>query len=199
MGREAHVRAVLADGADEGRLQLELPKLIFKGAVRRVYEGEALKGVAADGAFLVLADGSRFELGEKLAPSWARAILEPKGRLDKLGVKAGARVAVIGVEDETFTTELKDLGAVPVTELKDVDLLFYAADSAPALARIPDLIPVLADKGALWIVSRKGKTATVKDVEVLAAARGAGLADTKVVAFSATLTSLRFVRRAAPE
>lgn len=199
MGREAQVRAVLADGADEGKLQLELPKLIFKGAARRVYEGEALQGVTVDGAFLVLTDGSRFELGEKLAPSWAKAILEPKGRLDKLGVKAGARVAVIGVEDKTFTTELKDLGAVPVTELKDVDLLFYAADSAEALARIPDLIQVLAEKGALWVVSKKGKAATVKDVEVLAAARGAGLVDTKVVAFSPTLTSLRFVRRATPD
>lgn len=198
MGREAQVRAVFADGADEGKLQLELPKLIFRGAARRVYEGEALQGVTADGAFLVLADGSRFELGEKLAPSWAKAILEPKGRLDKLGVKAGARVAVIGVEDKTFTTELKDLGAVPVTELKDVDLLFYAADSAEALARVPDLIPVLAEKGALWIVSKKGKAATLKDVEVLAAVREAGLVDTKVVAFSPTLTSLRFVRRAPP-
>lgn len=198
MGREAQVRAVFADGADEGKLQLEPPKLIFRGAARRVFEGEALQGVTADGAFLVLADGSRFELGEKPAASWAKAILEPKGRLDKLGVKAGDRVAVIGVEDKTFTTELKERGAVPVTELKDVDLLFYAADSAEALARVPDLIPVLAEKGALWVVSKKGKAAIVKDVEVLAAARGAGLADTKVVAFSTTLTSLRFVRRSTP-
>jgi hypothetical protein len=197
VGREAPVRAVFADGADEGKLQLELPKLIFKGASRKVFEGEALKGVTADGAFLVLADGSRFELGEKPAASWAKAINEPKGRLDKIGVKAGHRVAVIGVEDKTFTQELGDVGAVPVTELKDVDLLFYGADSTEALARIPDLIPVLAETGALWIVSKKGKAATVKDVEVLAAAREAGLVDTKVVAFSTTLTSLRFTRRAA--
>jgi hypothetical protein len=32
MGKEAQVRAVLADGADEGRLQYEPPKLIFRGA-----------------------------------------------------------------------------------------------------------------------------------------------------------------------
>lgn len=198
MGREAHVRAVFAEGADEGKLQLEPPKLIFRGAARRVFEGEALKGVSAEGAFLVLADGSRFELGEKQAPAWAKAILEPKGRLEKLGVKAGDRVAVIGVEDATFTGELAERGAVPVSELKDLDLLFYAADTAEALSRIPDLIPVLAEKGALWVVSKKGKAAALKDVEVLAAARAAGLVDTKVVGFSDTLTSLRFVRRSTP-
>lgn len=197
MGREAQVRAVFADGPDEGKLQLELPKLIFRGAQRRTFEGEALVGAAADGAFLVLADGSRFELGERPAASWVKAITEPKGRLDKLGVKAGDRVAIFGVEDQTFSAELSERGAVPVAELKDLDLMFYGADSTEALARIPDLIPVLAEKGALWVVSKKGKAATVKDTDVLAAARNAGLVDTKVVAFSTTLTSLRFVRRAA--
>lgn len=195
MGKEAHVRAVFADGADEGRLQYEPPKLVFRGRERRVFDAEALKGVQAQGAELVLADGSRFDLGERQAKSWADAILNPKGRLDKIGVKPGMRAAVIGVADETFTAELGEQGAVPVTELKDLDLLFYAADSQAGLARIPDLIPTLGEGGALWIVSRKGKAATVKDVEVMAAAKAAGLVDNKVVGFSATLTALRFVRR----
>ncbi|MDB5463187.1 MAG: hypothetical protein JWP23_1576, partial [Phenylobacterium sp.] len=39
------------------------------------------------------------------------------------------------------------------------------------------------------------KAATVKDVEVMAAAKAHGLVDNKVVAFSPTLTSLRFTRR----
>lgn len=197
MGREAHVRAVLADGPDEGKLQLELPKLIFRSAQRRVFEGAALTGANAVGGDLVLPDGSRFELGEKQAPAWAKAINEPKSRMDKLGVKSGDRIAVIGVEDPTFTAELAERGAVPVTELKDLDLLFYGADTAAALERAPDLIPLLGDKGALWVVSKKGKAAAVKDVEVFAACRGAGLVDTKVVSFSDTLTSLRFVRRKA--
>lgn len=194
MGKEAHVRAVLADGADEGRLQYEAPKLVFRGRERRVFDGEALKGLRAEGPELVLADGSRFELGERQAKSWAEAICNPKGRLDKIGVKPGMRTAVIGVDDATFTAELKDRGAVPVAELKDLDLLFYAADSQAELDRVADLVQTLGETGALWIVSRKGRAATLKDIDVMAAAKAAGLVDNKVVGFSATLTALRFTR-----
>jgi hypothetical protein len=194
MGKEATVTVVFADGVDEGRLQFEPPKLVFKGAQRRVFEGEALKGVRAEGAELVLADGSRFTLGEKQAAGWADAILNPKGRMDKIGAKAGMRAAVMGVKDAALSAELTAKGAIPVSELSNLDLLFYAADSAAELARIGGLVPLLSDKGALWVVSRKGKAATVKDVEVMAAAKAHGLVDNKVVAFSTTHTSLRFVR-----
>ena len=102
MGKDATVAAVFADGADEGRLQYEPPKLLFRGAQRRVFEGETLKGVRAEGADLVTADGSRFTLGEKQAASWADAILNPKGRMDKIGVKPGMRAAILGVADDTF-------------------------------------------------------------------------------------------------
>jgi hypothetical protein len=195
LGKEATVQAQFADGPDEGRLQYESPKLVFRGAQRRVFEGEALKGVRAEGGELVLADGSRFAMGEKPAAGWVDAILNPKGRMDKIGAKAGMRAAVMGVGDETLSRELAEKGAVPVAELANLDLLFYGADSAEALARIEGLVPLLSETGALWIVSRKGKAAGVKDVEVMAAAKAHGLVDNKVVAFSQTHTSLRFVRR----
>jgi hypothetical protein len=115
----------------------------------------------------------------------------------KIGVKPGMRAAAIGVADAALSGELADAGAVGVTELADLDLLFYGADDAEALGRIPDLIPLMAEGGALWIVSKKGKAATVKDTEVMAAAKACGLVDNKVVGFSDTLTALRFVRRKA--
>lgn len=197
MGKEATVAAQFADGPDEGRLQYEPPKLLFRGAQHRVFEGKALAGVRSEGGDLVLANGSRFTLGEKQAANWVEAILNPKGRMDKIGVKAGMRAAVMGVVDPKLSLELADQGAVPVTELASLDLLFYAADSTEELARIDALVPMLSQTGALWIVSRKGKAATIKDVEVMAAAKAHGLVDNKVVAFSPTLTSLRFVRRKA--
>lgn len=194
MGKDARVSAVLPEGADEGRLQLEGAKLLFRGAQRRVFAGDTLAGVRAEAGELVLADGSRFNLGEPQAARWAEAILNPKGRLDKIGVKAGMRTAVIGVADEAFTGELAAIGAVPVTELSELDLLFYGADDADALAKIEGLVPALATKGALWVVSRKGNAATIKDVDVMGAVKAFGLVDNKVVAFSDTLTALRFVR-----
>ena len=162
--------------------------------MRRVFEGEALLGVRAEGPDLVLADGSRFALGEKPAVTWAQAIINPKSHLEKIGVKPGMRVSVLGVADATLGDELTAAGASLVSVVSALDLLFYAADSAEDLARVSGLVPALAEEGALWIVSRKGKAATVKDVEVMAAARSAGLVDNKVAGLSETLTALRFVR-----
>ena len=195
MGKEAQVRATFADGEDEGRLQLEPPRLIFRGTTRRVFEGALLSGAQGECGDLVLPGGERFAFGEKAAASWAEAINNPRSRLDKLGVKPGLRVGVIGVEDPTFEAELAERDAPALADRRDLDLVFYAADSAGELARIGDLLPALAERGAMWVVSRKGKAATVKDVEVMAAARAAGLVDSKVCAFSDTLTALRFTRR----
>ncbi len=195
MGKEAQVSASFPDGPDEGRLQYEPPKLLFRGAQRRVFEGAALAGVRAEGPDLVLADGARFALGERQAKSWADAILSPKGRMDKIGVKAGMRAAILGVDDPTLSAELAGHGASPVEALEHLDLVFYGADSEADLARIGGLVPGLAERGALWIVSKKGKAATLKDVQVMAAAKACGLVDNKVVGFSDTHTALRFVRR----
>jgi hypothetical protein len=43
------------------------------------------------------------------------------------------------------------------------------------------------------VVSHKGRAATLRDVEVIAAAKAAGLVDNKVVAFSPSQTALRLV------
>lgn len=195
MGKDAQIKALFADGPDEGRLQYEPGKLLFRGARRRVFQGDELKGLRAEAGDLVLADGSRFTLGDKAVVSWAEAILNPKGRLDKLGIKPGMRVGVQGVTDETLAGELAERGVRLENNFKNLDTIFYAADSAEELAGVGGLVPALADKGALWIVSRKGKAATIKDVEVMAAAKAVGLVDNKVVAFSETHTALRFTRR----
>ena len=157
MGKEAHVQALFADGEDHGQLKFEPPKLVFRGTQRRVYEGLALAGVCALGDALVLADGSRFRLGEKAAALWAATILNPKSRLEKLGVKPGHRVGVLNVADDRLVAELIVGGAQLVSNLTRLDLLFLGADNLDELAMLPSLIPALAEKGALWIVSRKGK------------------------------------------
>jgi len=196
MGREATVCARFADGAtDEGRLQYEPPNLIFRGRERRVFDAGALAGVRAEAGDLVLADGSRFVLGEKVATAWADAILNPKGRLDKLGVKPGQQVAILSIDDPVFATELATRVVIQDADATGLDLLFYGADSAEDLARAAALIGRLAERGAIWIVTLKGASARIRDVDVFAALRPLGLVDTKVCAFSETRTALRFVRR----
>lgn len=195
MGKDANVEACWPDGRREtGRLQYEPPKLIFRGAERRVFEGEGLAGVRAEDRELVLAGGARFRLPNPAA-SWAEAILHPKGRLDKLGVKTGQRVAIVNLDDPAFAAELAARTPLADNDGGPLDVVFYGADSAEALAGVAALVPRIAPKGALWVVSLKGKLARLKDIEVMAAARPFGLVGVKVCAFSETRTALKFVRR----
>jgi hypothetical protein len=194
MGKEALARAVWPDGVEEnGRLQYEAPRLVFRGSERRVFDGERLAGIRADGHDLVLASGARFRLPTPAA-SWAEAIANPKGRLDKLGVAPDRRIDVVNLEDPAFLAELCARTALAAGE-GELDLLFYGADSAEDLAGVAALVPRLAPRGALWVVSLKGKAIRVRDTEVMAAAKAQGLVDTKVCAFSETRTALKFVRR----
>ena len=195
MGKDVDaIPARFDQGVEVGRLQWEAPKLIFRGATRRVFEGDALKGIVAEDGDLVLADGARFTLGAVQAERWARAIANPPGRLDKLGVKPGMAVAILNLEDPDFAAELAGRANLSNT-FSELDMLIYGADSADELGRLPDLIPMLAGRGALWIVSLKGKLLRIKDVEVMAAAKAHGLVDNKVCSFSDTRTALRFTRR----
>jgi hypothetical protein len=129
-------------------------------------------------------------------------------RLDKLGIRPGARVALLGPIDDAdpaFVGELAD--RTPDVSrgepLPDTDVVLLAADSAADL--VPERLRALANRirpnGAIWVVSRKGKAATIRDVEVIAAGLAADLVDTKVASFSASHTALRLVipvaRRAA--
>jgi hypothetical protein len=121
-------------------------------------------------------------------------------RLDKLGIRPGARVALVGpieAADPAFEAELRDRTAdvahgEPSTE---TDVILLAADSTAdlALERLRPLAAALKPNGAIWVVSRKGKAATLRDVEVIACARAADLVDNKVASFSPTHTALRLV------
>jgi len=115
--------------------------------------------------------------------------------LDKLGVKPGSRVAIVGVEDEAFRNQLSErTDDVTVDRPKpDTNLIFLAADSIDELMRLGELRRSLRPNGAIWVVSRKGKAATLRDVDIIDAARAAGLVDNKVASFSATHTALRLV------
>ncbi len=114
--------------------------------------------------------------------------------LEKLGVRPGARVSVLGVRDDDFGRLLRgrtdDVSARPRA---GSDLIFLAAATPADLVRLRDLEPLIERDGAIWVVWRKGKLATLRDLEVIAAAKRAGLVDNRVVSFSKDETALRLV------
>lgn len=126
-------------------------------------------------------------------PAMERVYTTP--RLDKLGVKPGARVAIVGVPDADIRDELAERthDLTIGDPLPDTDIVLLAADSQEALAALPVIRETLVPNGAIWVVSRKGRAATLRDVEVMAAGRASGLIDNKVCSFSATHTALRLV------
>lgn len=113
---------------------------------------------------------------------------------EKLGVKPGQRIAVLGLNDEDF---LKGLGrrADEIAQgqpKKDSDLIFFAAEDRNALARLEKLREFLRPEGAIWIVYPKGQT-HIRETDVIAAGKAAGFVDNKVCRFSETHTALRLV------
>ena len=116
-------------------------------------------------------------------------------RIDKLGVKPGLRVAVIGVDDDLLLSELRGRTDEIVIGMPRSrrDVIFYAAESLNALNELETLRTRIVHAGAIWVVSRKGKDRSLNDTDVIAAAKRVGLVDNKVVSFSATHTALRLV------
>ena len=116
-------------------------------------------------------------------------------RLDKLGIRPGMRVALVDLDDADLETELRErTHDITVGDpLPETAVILFAADSHEALGRLPALRERIVSNGAIWVVSHKGRLATIRDVDVIAAARAAGLVDNKVASFDETRTSLRLV------
>jgi 3-polyprenyl-4-hydroxybenzoate decarboxylase len=116
-----------------------------------------------------------------------------RSRLDKLGVKPGSVVSVLGVRDEDFLDELERREAdVSLRLRKGSDLLFLLAEDPDALSRLARLERSMKRGGAIWVVSPRGRP-EIRDVVVIEAAKRVGLVDTKVVRFSETHTALKLV------
>jgi hypothetical protein len=196
MGREIRCMAEVGDWVGQGRLLLETDDLIFRGAQRAVVPRASIRAARAQDGWLVVEHErgtDRFDLGH-LAESWARAITNPRTRIDKLDVKPASRIAVIGVADEDFLAELRQrAAAVEVSDAAgNVDLLFYAVGDVLDLERLPALRQRIVPAGAIWLIHPKGDS-ELKHEPIVAAAKRAGLIDTKTARFSATHTALKLV------
>lgn len=114
--------------------------------------------------------------------------------IDKLGVKSGQRVAVLGVESAEFLTDLSS--RVPDysrgERTADADLIFFSAETVGDLTQLKSLARSIKRNGGIWVVYPKGQT-HIREVDVIAAGKSAGLVDHKVCRFSDSHTALRFV------
>ncbi len=114
--------------------------------------------------------------------------------LDKLGVRAGQRIAVLGIEDALFLYDLADRVPEFVREKPPIgaDMILLGAENRKALTRVTSLAATIQKAGAIWIVYPKGQL-HIREADVRAVGKSAGLTDNKVCRFSETHTALRFV------
>jgi hypothetical protein len=198
VGAEAACTVTVDRARHGGKALLETTELIFRGddGFRLKIAFASITAIAAKNGRLAVthADGkATFDLGGA-AETWAAKIRNPKTRADKLGVRAGQRVSVINVNDRELIPEMRARGIIVSHDelVKESDAIFIGAETLGELEMLPEMVVSLKRDGCIWTVTPKGKGG-VRDTDVMALTRAAGLVDVKVVAFSATHTANKFV------
>lgn len=196
MGDEAYCALRLSGRVSEGKALLESDELLFRGDRRLKIPLTSIRSVSVQDGWLTVdfPDGeASFELG-RAAERWASKIRQPKTLLDKLGVKPGLSVAALGIEDQQFRAQLEErVGPVHSEPVPETDLIFLSVERHEDLDQLGRLRKYLKPNGGIWMVSPKGKQASVPDVDVMAAAKKYSLVDVKIASFSTTHTALKLV------
>ena len=117
-----------------------------------------------------------------------------RSRVEKLGVKRGSDVLLLGIEGDTaFVAELRAAGArVRQSGSALADMIFATFHHRDDLRRLAGLVPRLHADSVLWTLRPKGSK-DLSEAEMMRAGQEAGLVDVKVVSFSPTLTAEKFV------
>jgi hypothetical protein len=194
MGREARCRVRFNDEVGEGKALLETDELVFRGSFRlRIRFSDMASVEAVDGRLQVSFPGgtAAFELGTPEAGRWAERILHPPTLLDKLDVKPGARVAVLGVEEESFWAALHGRTGEIVSG-GPADVVVWAVDGVAQLGALAEMEDWIQPDGAIWAVWRKGRSELTEN-HIREAALSSGLVDVKVARFSDSHSALKLV------
>ena len=120
-----------------------------------------------------------------------------KPLLDKLGVKPGARVALIDIEDDSFERDLRARTRDVVTRKprEKCDIVIAGAKTLRDLGRLREFKTWIEPNGAIWLVRPKGPGSPLRDTDLIDAGLAAGLVDNKIASFSDTQGAMRFVFR----
>jgi hypothetical protein len=196
MGNEAPCKLRFEGKTFSGKALLETSELLFRGDTRLKIPFPSITALQArDGELHVSTKGGLavFTLGAQ-AEKWREKIANPKTLLQKLGVKPGETVSLIGEFPADFLLSLKkqDTAIVEGKAPKGAPWYFLAAESRQHLQRVKSTATLLGGAAALWIVYPKGQT-SITESDVRSAGLQAGLTDIKVTSFSSTHTALKFV------
>ena len=117
--------------------------------------------------------------------------------LDKLGVKPGAKVALVNISDADFVKLLRNRTSdiVRGKPKTPCDIVFIGVANKRELERLGELKTWIEPNGAIWAIRPKGPLSALKDTDLIEAGLAAGLVDNKIASFSDTHGAMRFVFR----
>jgi hypothetical protein len=196
MGNELECKARFGKQESEGKALLETNEILFRGDFRLKIPFNTMTSVKAAAGELRIefSEGkASFVLGAH-AEKWAHKILLPKSRIEKLGIRPGQKISIVGALEPSFLAELKVV-TTAITNGKtapNADCIFLCAESLKELSQCAKTAKFLQGAAALWIVYPKGRR-DITENDVIGTGRKAGLKDVKVVGFSPTHTALKFV------
>lgn len=177
-GREAPCTLRFGERVSEGTAYLDAHGLVLRQERRLAVPVSDLTVVeSGDGRVEVTFPGGTAVLHlDGAAQRWTeRLAREPRSRLDRLGVRPGQCVAVVGTVDDAFVDELRSRAAVVVTGRSvpaGADIIFLVASQREQLGRVPALSNCLAQGGVLWVVRPRGAR-EITEHDVAASARAA--------------------------
>jgi hypothetical protein len=195
MGSEIVCRVEYDGTEGKAKTLLETEEVVIRAPFKVTIPFREIREASADEGVLTLHwrdHEARLSLGDQ-AVKWLEKITKPKSVMDKLGVKPGQKISVVGKLDEAFIADLKKRGADVSDRLRKAsDIIFLAAESRDTLMRLRELRDSLQPAGSIWVIRPKG-TDAIKDADVIAAGKSAGLVDVKVARFSETHTAEKLV------
>ena len=195
MGNEATCRVEIGGDSADAKVLLETDELIVRGGMKLRIPFKEMERVAGDGGALTFrwnGSDARLSIGPQ-ASKWAEKIRNPKSVIDKLGVKSGQRVSILGdVGDELAAQVEARSGDVSRRLRNNSDVIFFGIAAREELPRLGKLRESLVPDGAVWVIRPKG-TKAITDLDVIAAAKAAGLVDVKVTRVSDVLTGEKLV------
>ena len=205
MGLEAQCTARFGGKKSEGKARLEQKDLQFRGdfkldiPLESITRADAKRGVLS----VKFADGvAEFDLG-KQAEKWALKIRYPKPLIEKLGAKPGTKMLIVGkhdgVGDESFwrdlrerAGEIKKASSSQKNATNKAEIIFCFAAAAGELRVLEKLQASMKRDATIWVIYPKG-VKVIREADVMAAAKQAGLVDIKNASFSETHSALKLV------
>ena len=199
MGTEIVGEAAYKGASHRIKLHLDGKELTLRDGLKLTIPLKDVRKAEANDGELTVAWAKEkivLKVGDKAA-RLADKILHPPSLLDKLGIKAGHVVSLVGLEDGAFVCELKQRTETVFEDAiePNSDVILYRAVAKADLKRLKTLQKSLKRDGAIWVIRTKApkdaKAAT--EMDVITSIRASGLVDVKICAFSDELTAMKAV------